>query len=136
MIPLVLLFLPELTVFYTILTAVNIKGVFNTSNETKYEKEAPDCNSAKSDYQFLSFIWSYNFHVQIALLFKSVYFICLLSGSSIDFNFYKTFWSLQVSRSEGAYWQNISILLWFVTILEVNVSLIIIYLWYEEKMIF
>ncbi|KAJ8421693.1 hypothetical protein Cgig2_008815 [Carnegiea gigantea] len=38
--------------------AVNIKGVFNTSNETKYEKEAPD-------------------------------------GISIDFNFYKTFWSLQ-----------------------------------------
>ncbi|GFY93501.1 nuclear matrix protein-like protein [Actinidia rufa] len=41
------------------LLAVNIKGVFNTSNETKYEKEAPD-------------------------------------GISIDFNFYKTFWSLQV----------------------------------------
>uniref|UniRef100_A0A5B6YPV1 Putative THO complex subunit 1-like isoform X1 n=1 Tax=Davidia involucrata TaxID=16924 RepID=A0A5B6YPV1_DAVIN len=39
-------------------SAVNIKGVFNTSNETKYEKEAPD----------------------------DVY---------IDFNFYKTFWSLQ-----------------------------------------
>ncbi|KAI8546010.1 hypothetical protein RHMOL_Rhmol07G0082300 [Rhododendron molle] len=38
--------------------AVNIKGVFNTSNETKYEKEAPE-------------------------------------GISIDFNFYKTFWSLQ-----------------------------------------
>uniref|UniRef100_A0A803MR01 THO complex subunit 1 n=1 Tax=Chenopodium quinoa TaxID=63459 RepID=A0A803MR01_CHEQI len=38
--------------------AVNIKGVFNTSNETKYEKEAPN-------------------------------------GISIDFNFYKTFWSLQ-----------------------------------------
>ncbi|THG17008.1 hypothetical protein TEA_026053 [Camellia sinensis var. sinensis] len=40
-------------------SAVNIKGVFNTSNETKYEKEAPE-------------------------------------GISIDFNFYKTFWSLQV----------------------------------------
>ncbi|XP_021747503.1 THO complex subunit 1-like isoform X2 [Chenopodium quinoa] len=39
-------------------SAVNIKGVFNTSNETKYEKEAPN-------------------------------------GISIDFNFYKTFWSLQ-----------------------------------------
>lgn len=39
-------------------SAVNIKGVFNTSNETKYEKEAPD-------------------------------------GISIDFNFYKMFWSLQ-----------------------------------------
>ncbi|GAB2293096.1 suppressor of the transcriptional defect of hpr1 by overexpression [Dionaea muscipula] len=39
-------------------SAVNIKGVFNTSNETKYEKDAPE-------------------------------------GFSIDFNFYKTFWSLQ-----------------------------------------
>ncbi|XP_030926869.1 THO complex subunit 1-like isoform X2 [Quercus lobata] len=39
-------------------SAVNIKGVFNTSNETKYEKDPPD-------------------------------------GISIDFNFYKTFWSLQ-----------------------------------------
>ncbi|KAL0541398.1 hypothetical protein IC582_021440 [Cucumis melo] len=39
-------------------SAVNIKGVFNTSNETKYEKQLPD-------------------------------------GFSIDFNFYKTFWSLQ-----------------------------------------
>ncbi|KAF7836194.1 THO complex subunit 1 [Senna tora] len=39
-------------------SALNIKGVFNTSNETKYEKEPP-------------------------------------AGISIDFNFYKTFWSLQ-----------------------------------------
>lgn len=39
-------------------SAVNIKGVFNTSNETKYEKDPPD-------------------------------------GIAIDFNFYKTFWSLQ-----------------------------------------
>ncbi|XXG87280.1 hypothetical protein AAC387_Pa11g2003 [Persea americana] len=39
-------------------SAVNIKGVFNKSNETKYEKDAPD-------------------------------------GISVDFNFYKTFWSLQ-----------------------------------------
>ncbi|KAL0429461.1 UNVERIFIED_CONTAM: THO complex subunit [Sesamum radiatum] len=46
-------------------SAVNIKGVFNTSNETKYEKEAPDC-------------------------------------SSIDFNFYKTFWSLQEFFSNPA----------------------------------
>ncbi|KAK4483569.1 hypothetical protein RD792_010768, partial [Penstemon davidsonii] len=46
-------------------SAVNIKGVFNTSNETKYEKEAPD-------------------------------------GSSIDFNFYKTFWSLQEFFSNPA----------------------------------
>ncbi|KAG1362814.1 putative THO complex subunit 1 [Cocos nucifera] len=40
-------------------SAVNIKGVFNTSNETKYEKDAP-------------------------------------VGVAVDFNFYKTFWSLQV----------------------------------------
>lgn len=39
-------------------SALNIKGVFNTSNETKYEKDSID-------------------------------------GISIDFNFYKTFWSLQ-----------------------------------------
>lgn len=46
-------------------SAVNIKGVFNTSNETKYEKEAP-------------------------------------GGTSIDFNFYKTFWSLQEYFSNPA----------------------------------
>lgn len=40
-------------------SAVNIKGIFNTSNETKYKKEHPP------------------------------------DGVSIDFNFYKTFWSLQ-----------------------------------------
>ncbi|XWS57045.1 hypothetical protein CRYUN_Cryun09bG0137800 [Craigia yunnanensis] len=39
-------------------SAVNIKGVFNTSNETKYEKDQPE-------------------------------------GISVDFNFYKIFWSLQ-----------------------------------------
>ncbi|GLT46006.1 hypothetical protein SLA2020_197980 [Shorea laevis] len=39
-------------------SAVNIKGIFNTSNETKYEKDPPE-------------------------------------GISVDFNFYKTFWSLQ-----------------------------------------
>jgi THO complex subunit 1 len=39
-------------------SAVNIKGVFNTSNETKYEKDHPE-------------------------------------GISVDFNFYKTLWSLQ-----------------------------------------
>ncbi|XP_050232077.1 THO complex subunit 1 [Mercurialis annua] len=39
-------------------SAVNIKGVFNTSNETKYEKDPP-------------------------------------TGISLDFNFYKTLWSLQ-----------------------------------------
>uniref|UniRef100_M4EIJ8 THO complex subunit 1 n=1 Tax=Brassica campestris TaxID=3711 RepID=M4EIJ8_BRACM len=40
-------------------SAVNIKGVFNTSNETKYEKDPPK------------------------------------GRISVDFNFYKTFWSLQ-----------------------------------------
>ncbi|WOL10731.1 THO complex subunit 1 isoform X1 [Canna indica] len=44
-------------------SAVNIKGVFNTSNETKYEKDAPD------------------------------------AGITVDFNFYKTFWSLQENFS-------------------------------------
>ncbi|XP_042044712.1 THO complex subunit 1-like, partial [Salvia splendens] len=46
-------------------SAVNIKGVFNTSNETKYEKEAPE-------------------------------------SSSIDFNFYKTFFAIQESFSNPA----------------------------------
>lgn len=46
-------------------SAVNIKGVFNTSNETKYEKDASD-------------------------------------GVSVDFNFYKTFWSLQEHFSTPA----------------------------------
>ncbi|GFP93437.1 THO complex subunit 1 [Phtheirospermum japonicum] len=46
-------------------SAVNIKGVFNTSNETKYEKEAAE-------------------------------------SSTIDFNFYKTFWSLQEFFSNPA----------------------------------
>lgn len=41
-------------------SALNIKGVFNTSNETKYEKEP-------------------------------------VEGICIDFNFYETFWGLQVS---------------------------------------
>ncbi|XP_020248097.1 THO complex subunit 1 isoform X2 [Asparagus officinalis] len=46
-------------------SAVNIKGVFNTSNVTKYEKDAPE-------------------------------------GVSIDFNFYKTLWSLQEHFSNPA----------------------------------
>lgn len=59
-------------------SAVNFKGVFNTSNETKFEKEASE-------------------------------------GSSIDFNFYKTFWSLQenfrnpaVTTLPPAKWQKFS----------------------------
>ncbi|KAK1261780.1 hypothetical protein QJS04_geneDACA019562 [Acorus gramineus] len=46
-------------------SAVNIKGLFNISNETKFEKDAPD-------------------------------------GISLDFNFYKTFWSLQDHFSNPA----------------------------------
>ncbi|KAL1207916.1 THO complex subunit 1 [Cardamine amara subsp. amara] len=59
-------------------SAVNIKGVFNTSNETKYEKDPP-------------------------------------KGISVDFNFYKTFWSLQESfcnpaslTSASTKWQKFS----------------------------
>ncbi|KAF0932849.1 hypothetical protein E2562_012173 [Oryza meyeriana var. granulata] len=46
-------------------SALNIKGVFNTSNETRYEKDATD-------------------------------------GISVDFNFYKTLWSLQEHFSNPA----------------------------------
>eukprot|EP00250_Pteridium_aquilinum_P008993 c18365_g1_i1 orf=77-2083(+) len=60
-------------------SAVNIKGIFNTSNETKYEKEPPG------------------------------------DGLSLDFNFYKTFWSLQeyfcnptVLLQYGTKWQTFS----------------------------
>lgn len=55
-------------------SALNIKGVFNSSSETKYETEAPE-------------------------------------GVSIDFNFYRTFWSLQehfsnpISPNFPAKWQ-------------------------------
>ncbi|KAL3676036.1 hypothetical protein R1sor_025984 [Riccia sorocarpa] len=49
-------------------SAVNIKGIFNTSNETKYEKEPPPDG-----------------------------------GHLIDFNFYKTFWSLQEHFCNPAY---------------------------------
>lgn len=81
------------------LTAVNIKGVFNISNETKYEKQAPDGMSVLIQFNLLTFI---------LLLLGDVYYLCSstifewflwLSGISIDFNFYKTFWSLQVSKS-------------------------------------
>ncbi|CAM6117072.1 unnamed protein product [Calypogeia fissa] len=48
-------------------SAVNIKGIFNTSNETKYEKDPPG------------------------------------DGLSIDFAFYKTFWSLQEHFCNPAY---------------------------------
>ncbi|KAH6557817.1 hypothetical protein KP509_1Z091900 [Ceratopteris richardii] len=60
-------------------SAVNIKGIFNTSNETKYEKEPPG------------------------------------DGLALDFNFYKTFWSLQeyfcnptVLLQYGTKWQTFS----------------------------
>ncbi|KAI5077852.1 hypothetical protein GOP47_0007676 [Adiantum capillus-veneris] len=60
-------------------SAVNIKGIFNTYNETTYEKEPPG------------------------------------DGLSLDFNFYKTFWSLQeyfcnpmVLLQYGTKWQTFS----------------------------
>ncbi|CAF1881871.1 unnamed protein product [Brassica napus] len=56
-------------------SAVNIKGVFNTSNETKYEKDPP--KGKRSSY-----------------LISSAPYIPL-DRISVDFNFYKTFWSLQ-----------------------------------------
>ncbi|KAL6011113.1 hypothetical protein ACLOJK_001557 [Asimina triloba] len=37
-------------------SAVNIKGVFNTSNETKYEKEAPDASEEKSSFTESNFV--------------------------------------------------------------------------------
>lgn len=43
-------------------TAVNIKGVFNTSNETKYESEAPNGNliySVLNFFVFLVFLFLY-----------------------------------------------------------------------------
>ncbi|GJN30047.1 hypothetical protein PR202_gb18321 [Eleusine coracana subsp. coracana] len=62
-------------------SALNIKGVFNTSNATKYEKDATD-------------------------------------GISVDFNFYKTLWSLQehfsnpsLTAANLAKWQNLNFLL-------------------------
>ena len=97
-----------------ILTAVNIKGVFNTSNETKYEKEAPDgilvlliliffvylfCSISLSLSLSLSHVW----FGEISFSFCLNTFILTITfpsqGISIDFNFYKTFWSLQVSWS-------------------------------------
>ncbi|KAK2989882.1 hypothetical protein RJ640_015214, partial [Escallonia rubra] len=72
-------------------SAVNIKGVFNTSNETNYEKEAPD---GKRNLLIYLCFCSYN-QAQV----PSEH---LFSGISIDFNFYKTFWSLQEYFSNPA----------------------------------
>lgn len=80
--------------FSTFLAAVNIKGVFNTSNETKYEKEAPESNCFILIFQF------FLYQVHLVLMINSIKLTFSLSGSSIDFNFYKTFWSLQVGGQE------------------------------------
>lgn len=70
--------------------AVNIKGVFNTSNETKYEKDPPDGTSLlmtvawflNVDVNILLLIHlynisnAYNFLVSIGLL--SIYVICFI----------------------------------------------------------
>ena len=76
------------------LAAVNIKGVFNTSNVTKYEKDPPDG---------MGTVWFPLSAAYTLSLFKSTlssegsdltFFD--ISGVSIDFKFYKTLWSLQV----------------------------------------
>ncbi|KAJ4777437.1 THO complex subunit 1 [Rhynchospora pubera] len=41
-------------------SALNIKGVFNTSNETKYEKEAPD--GVPIDFKFYKTLWNLQEH--------------------------------------------------------------------------
>lgn len=73
--------------FAQIPTAVNIKGVFNTSNETKYETEVPD--GRHLSLHFLADLVLHFFNANSAST-------CLVSGISIDFNFYRTLWSLQV----------------------------------------
>lgn len=87
--------------FIWCLSAVNIKGVFNSSNETKYEKDPPDGTF------FLNIILAY-FNVNLFLVLIYCLQVSLwvnntpinfpvFPGISIDFNFYKTFWSLQVT---------------------------------------
>lgn len=45
------------------LTAVNIKGVFNISNETKYEKQAPD-GMSEIQFNLLTFVLSaFKYHI-------------------------------------------------------------------------
>lgn len=45
------------------LTAVNIKGVFNISNETKYEKQAPD-GMFEIQFNLLTFVLSaFKYHI-------------------------------------------------------------------------
>ncbi|KAL2636416.1 hypothetical protein R1flu_007895 [Riccia fluitans] len=43
-------------------SAVNIKGIFNTSNETKYEKELPADGSHHIDFNFYKTFWSLQEH--------------------------------------------------------------------------
>lgn len=72
---------------------MNIKGVFNTSNETKYEKEA-------SEGIITSLISSHLLSEEMLYIFVShrfkLFFTLINLGVPIDFKFYKTLWSLQV----------------------------------------
>jgi hypothetical protein len=73
---------------------VNIKGVFNTSNETRYEKDPPDGTALLNSVNlFLVVFIVYRF---LPCVYTQISFL-VFSGLSIDFNFYKTFWSLQVN---------------------------------------
>lgn len=85
------------------LVAVNIKGVFNTSNETKYEKDPPEGIFTSSCNFVLTLVLLY-----LWLVFISAYGI-YVSGIPVDFNFYKTFWSLQVKCFAFILWDNAKI---------------------------
>lgn len=79
--------------------AVNIKGVFNTSNETSYEKEPPTGMKYISIQHhgllnFYSLMQTTSFPLYMYYNFSL--FVLLFPGIAIDFNFYQTFWSLQV----------------------------------------
>lgn len=78
--------------------AVNIKGVFNTSNETSYEKEPP----AGMAYMSIQYLFLLSFVLQckqpVSCKYVLKIFLLLFSGIAIDFNFYQTFWSLQVQK--------------------------------------
>ncbi|KAK6934012.1 THO complex, subunit THOC1 [Dillenia turbinata] len=77
-------------------SAVNIKGVFNTSNETNYEKDAPDGKLSCKGSLLSSLFFAYpHSSVSTASNGQHDFFFCFLLGISLDFNFYKTFWSLQ-----------------------------------------
>ena len=82
---------------HIILAAVNIKGVFNTSNESKYEKDPPPPGG--DGMSLLSNILAY-FSVSLVKFLAQAYTLInflAFPGISIDFNFYKTFRSLLVN---------------------------------------